>query len=249
MSYGYHLSKIYMNNLTQFPMRISSTIYNFLEQKVDNRNLLDLCCGTGHLAYYFLKKGYHVTGIDLSKYMLSHAKNINTNYIRAGKATFIHGDVTNFSLANRYSIILSTYDSLNHLDNFTLLSDTFKNAYSHLDENGYFIFDLNTKQGLSKPNGGLLSEDENHFNMAQSFYDSTWNKAYCRYYGFIKEPSTEHYFKYDETISNTIFSLSEVERSLYQTGFTSVYFATLRDLDRKIENPESKDRVFAIVRK
>ena len=40
-----------------------------------NGSILDLACGTGSVSAEFIKKGYHITGIDLSTEMLSIADN------------------------------------------------------------------------------------------------------------------------------------------------------------------------------
>jgi ubiquinone/menaquinone biosynthesis C-methylase UbiE len=63
-------------------------------------SILDVGCGTGRHSIELAKRGYSVTGIDLSSEMLAraaeaaHAANVNVNWI--------HSDATRFSLAGRY---------------------------------------------------------------------------------------------------------------------------------------------------
>ena len=50
---------------------------NFTDAKIGSR-VLDVCTGTGKQAFAFARKGYDVTGIDLSENMLKVAKKNNT---------------------------------------------------------------------------------------------------------------------------------------------------------------------------
>ena len=60
-----------------FPNHIAPQIHELFCQEKDNNmeeNLLDVCCGSGHLGKYFLEKGFSVTGIDLSDQAIKLAK-------------------------------------------------------------------------------------------------------------------------------------------------------------------------------
>lgn len=60
-----------------------------------NSNILDLACGSGRFAVEIAKKGYDVTGFDLSEEMLSLAyqhsyeENIELTLVAGGYARFI----------------------------------------------------------------------------------------------------------------------------------------------------------------
>ncbi len=54
--------------------------------------ILDVCCGTGHLAKELIHGGFEVTGIDGSKEMLGFARK------RTPEATFLTADARSFSL-------------------------------------------------------------------------------------------------------------------------------------------------------
>lgn len=62
--------------------------------------ILDVGCGTGRHSIELAKRGYTVTGIDLSTEMLARAKDVST---AAGlDVEWIRADATQFSLPNRY---------------------------------------------------------------------------------------------------------------------------------------------------
>ena len=77
------------------------------------RSLLDVCCGTGQLALYFLERGFNVTGVDLSEPMIAYARQ-NTSAYRE-RAAFSVADAANFTIENPVGLAVSTFDALNHL--------------------------------------------------------------------------------------------------------------------------------------
>ncbi len=42
--------------------------------RCQGRDVLDLCCGPGRLSILFAKRGFNVTGVDLSGFLLSKAR-------------------------------------------------------------------------------------------------------------------------------------------------------------------------------
>jgi len=100
-------------------------------------SILEIACGTGAILK-LMEKQYEVSGLDLSKEMLSIAKK------KIKKGNFYHQNMVSFSLDKKFDIILCIYDSINHLTKFTDWNKVFKNSSRHLNKNGLFIFDVNT---------------------------------------------------------------------------------------------------------
>src|SRR3989339_606134 len=73
------------------------------------KSILELGCGTGIFLKYFFDRGYDVAGIDLSEKMLAVARR------RIPDADLFIQDMTKFSLAKRYDVILCLFDSINHV--------------------------------------------------------------------------------------------------------------------------------------
>ncbi|MBC5638304.1 class I SAM-dependent methyltransferase [Ornithinibacillus sp. BX22] len=248
MNYGKSFADVYSKHLIHFSVQIAPRIYKYISTKSNKKEVLDLCCGTGQLAYYFLTKDFQVTGIDISNDMLYHAKELSKQFIEKGKAEFYNDDARYFSLNKKFPNIVSTYDALNHLEDEQSLIQCFQQVYEHLEDDGIFIFDLNTKLGLSK-GGTFIREEETLFSVAQSMFEPLRNKAFTRYYGFVKNDDSPDYYKYDEVIYNTIFKMEDVREYLYNAGFGSVEFAHLNNLFKIVEEPESEERVFIIATK
>lgn len=248
MNYGKNFADVYSKHLIHFSVQVTPRIYKYLSSKSTNNEILDLCCGTGQLAYYFLTKDYKVTGIDSSEDMLYHARKLNQRFIEMNKADFYCDDARYFSLNKKFSNIVSTYDALNHLEDEQSLIQCFQKVYEHLENDGTFIFDLNTKKGLSK-GGTYIREEDMLFSIAQSMFEPSRNKTFTRYYGFVRDEFSHVYHKYDEVIYNTIYEMENVKKYLLDTGFSNVEFTYLTNLSKIVREPEQEDRVFIIATK
>src|SRR4249919_1357226 len=105
------------------------------------RTLLELACGTGAVLK-ILAKSYDVAGLDLSPQMLLLARKKLPN------VRFYRKDMARFELATKFDVIICVFDSINHVLKFADWQRTFRNAARHLEEDGLFLFDINTEAKL-----------------------------------------------------------------------------------------------------
>jgi ubiquinone/menaquinone biosynthesis C-methylase UbiE len=208
--------------------------------------VLDLCCGAGHLAVFFLRKGYQVTGIDCSEPMLNYARANACSYIQSGQARFIAADATEFCLDERFGLVISTYDALNHLEDETTLKACFQRVYDVSE--GYFIFDLNTQAGLQRWNSIQVDENEEMTRIVQKTFQEKWGKALAKFICFLRTPDG-FYERVEETVSNTLFRMDRVKQLLESVGWKSVCFTRFSDLSEAIAEPEAELRVFIVAHK
>ena len=211
-----------------------------------NHDLLDLCCGTGVLARHFLEKGYRVTGLDLSESMLAYARQNTQDYVIAGQAKYIHGDASSFQLEERFGLVVSTFDALNHLPGENALLGCFKSTFGVLLPGGTFIFDLNTALGLRQWTG-MAVDDSNPEALVinRGFIVGEDARAWTCITGFLKE-TDGRYTRFDEVAYNTIFSMDRVKAMLHQAGFAEVRFARIHSLATPVEEAEKEGRVFVV---
>jgi SAM-dependent methyltransferase len=249
-AYGQAFARIYNTLWTRFANQVAPLIYDFYATTPigkENKSLLDLCCGTGQLAVHFLEKGFRVTGLDLSEHMLTVAKENGLPYLVAGQAKFIQGDAGNFTLDERFGLVVSTFDALNHLENEQALQSCFRCARAVCD--GYFIFDLNTRGGLNHWNSMNVDETtEDALIIHHGLYDGQSDKAWTRITGFVRLPDG-FYERFDETVFNTAFDLEQVKQLLLEAGWTNAYFALVQDLKTPLADPEKEARVFVVASK
>lgn len=126
----------------------------------ENASLLDLACGTGTMSLLFKEKGYQVIGIDLSSEMLSAADNK-----AKGTIPFIKAEMQNFSLTEPVDACVCCLDSINHLSSLKEAEKTFECVYNALNENGIFVFDVNTvhKHRNILADNSFVFDEENYF--------------------------------------------------------------------------------------
>lgn len=110
---------------------------------IKDGSIVELGCGTGNITIPLAKLGYNMTGIDLSDDMLSVAfdKSSKSNL----NILFINQNMVDFKLGEKTEVIISLCDSINYLLEEEELMMTFKAVEENLQDNGIFIFDLNTK--------------------------------------------------------------------------------------------------------
>ncbi len=106
-------------------------------------SILDVCCGTGHLARELISRGYRVTGIDGSEEMLVYARK------RAPQGEFLAADARDFTLPGSFRAAVSTFESLNHILLGNELLEVFQNVRAVLVGGGSFFFDLLTEEAYT----------------------------------------------------------------------------------------------------
>ena len=190
-AYGRVFARIYNLKWIDFAKRVAPKILEFYAETAigqHNKSVLDVCCGTGQLAIYFLENGYTVTGLDLSEPMLDCARENAAQYIVSEQAKFVHANAADFILEDRFGLVVSTFDALNHLENEEALRKCFQCVYA-VNE-GYFIFDLNTKIGLNRWNGVMANDSEELFLMSCGIYEIGMDKAWTKITGFVQTPDS-----------------------------------------------------------
>ena len=250
-AYNSSFARVYNLRWTQFAQNVAPRLRAYYESTgvgEENHALLDLCCGTGHLATHFLDSGYSVIGLDLSEAMLEYARANAAAYIVAGLAHFVQGDAADFELDDHFGLVVSTFDALNHLSDFNALKSCFLSVYPVLVPGGSFIFDLNTLDGLRRWTGISIEDGLDLMLVTRALYDDGTQKAFMRISGFIKARD-DLYERFEETTFEIGFDLAAVREALLETGFRKVRFSRLQDLNAPVEEPERESRIYIIAEK
>jgi SAM-dependent methyltransferase len=187
-----------------------------LQHLAQGAHILDLCCGTGHLAQQMLRKGYQVTGVDSSKAMLEYA---NQN---APSGKFILGDVRCLELSPKFSGVAST-GGFNHIMSIEELTGVFCSVYAALQENGLFVFNLLSEERFKLAwNGSLDGGDvkDDYAWASRSSYNPE-EKTGCNQIT-IFQLSEGKWHRSDINLLVRDYSKIEIQSALENAGFTAV---------------------------
>ena len=103
------------------------------------RRLLDIGCGTGKSFMPLLRRGYDVTGCDLSPAMADRARR------RArGAAHVVVADMRDLPSLGVFDLATCLDDGLNYLTTEAELEEAFAGAARNLADGGLLVFDLNS---------------------------------------------------------------------------------------------------------
>lgn len=120
--------------------------------------ILEMACGTGRLLVQFVEEGYTVHGSDISQDMLSKTR--EKLQAKGLETKLYQGDSKTLSLDQKYGCIYYPFSSLQHLTGLDSQKQVFSNVYTHLQQDGKFIFDLPKPsfEYIKEKYGKLLSE-------------------------------------------------------------------------------------------
>lgn len=119
--------------------------------------VLDMACGAGRHSIIFAQHGYNVTAVDLSENLLKVAKRSAEE--ANVKVNFINADLRDFCVEGIYDLAINLFTSFGYFDSDEENFAMFKDAFHHLNDNGFFVLDYFNSTFL-KNNLVIKSEDE-----------------------------------------------------------------------------------------
>ena len=122
--------------------------------------VLDLGCGTGSMTIELARRGYDMTGVDLSEEMLGVA--LEDAQKEGLDILFLCQDMREFELYGTVGAVFCCFDSLNYITSPSGLKKVFSLVHNYLDPDGIFIFDMNTEykfENVYSDNCFVLEED------------------------------------------------------------------------------------------
>jgi SAM-dependent methyltransferase len=116
-------------------------------------DVLALACGSGQLIVPIAAMGVSATGLDTSSKMLSAAGHRAT--ASGARVDLVNGDMRNFDLGRRFSLIFVARNSLLHLSEQAEFAAIFSCVRRHLRPDGILAFDIfnPSLSLLSRPSG------------------------------------------------------------------------------------------------
>ena len=129
-------------------------------------HVLDLCCGPGRHAVALAKRGFAVTAVDRTSFLLEHAR------ARAAQASlpveFVLDDMRRFSRPAAFDLIINMFTSFGYFDDRADDLRVLELVRTNLRPGGVFIIEMVSKERIAQvfqattstqlPNGDVLFE-------------------------------------------------------------------------------------------
>lgn len=113
--------------------------------------VLDIACGAGRHSLELARRGFDVTGFDLSEFLIGEAKkSLKSAEEKNLNAKFLIKDMRNFNFKNSFDIAVNIFTSFGYFDNDEENFSVIKNVSRSLKRGGYFLFDFLNKKHLEK---------------------------------------------------------------------------------------------------
>lgn len=101
------------------------------------RTILNLGCGTGMHEMYLSKKGFQLSGLDLSPEMIRIAQSK-----KIPCADFSVGDMSQFSLNKKFDVCTIMFSALGYVLENKNVESTFLSVANHLSKKGLFVLEV-----------------------------------------------------------------------------------------------------------
>ena len=220
-SYTKSFASIYdevMDNVPyEFWYKYVKDILDYYNKKPDK--VIDLACGTGNMTLLFAEnENWDISGVDLSQDMLDIARRKTEKRNKAIK--FYQADLRTFSPELKFDLAVSLFDSLNYILDYDELKNVFYNVYQLLDNDGLFIFDMNTIERLmSIEEGTMLLNGEGFSCFWEDIVDEE-NKIWkVKLKIYFEEDELDFY---EEVHKETAYPISDVLAALKWAGFREI---------------------------
>lgn len=129
-------------------------IINLIQRTLNvstNSNVLDIACGSGRHSIELARRGFEVTGFDLSEYLIREAKkNLSESPERNLRAKFLIKDMRNFDFTNSFDLAVNIFTSFGYFETDRENYKVIENVSKSIKRGGYFIFDFLNKKHLEK---------------------------------------------------------------------------------------------------
>lgn len=191
--------------------------------------VLDLACGTGSLSVLLARRGYRVTGVDMSEDMLAVASE-KACALEENVPFFVCQRMERLRLPECVELVVCCLDSMNYITDPAACRRALRRVYDALAPGGMFIFDVNTPEKLRAMDGQVfLDETEDIYCVWRGAYDSA---ARVCAYGidlFLREGRL--WRRCFEEHREYAYTRQELERWLGEAGFTGIRVCGDRRMD------------------
>ena len=210
---------------------------------VTPRTVVDLACGTGSVTAVLARKGYEVTGVDMSEEMLTEAMAKVMDMEKPPR--FVCQKLQELKLPRAVDMAVCALDSLDYITNPEDCAEAIRRTWKALNPGGIFIFDVNTPEKLRAMDDQVfLDEDDDVYCVWRGEFDAQTN--ICSYGMDLFQREGEVWHRSFEEHREYAYSAEQLIGYLKAAGFTHIEVYA----DRLFEAPrEGEQRIYIKARK
>lgn len=217
----------------------------FSENGIAPKKILDLACGTGSITVPLAKRGYSMTGLDLSSEMLALAQD-KCDEAKV-KVRLSEQNIASFQAGSGFDAVICSFDGVNYLTAARDVQSCFARVCEALSDEGIFIFDISTPYKYENilADNAFVYEYDDLFLSWQNYFDK--KSGLCDFYlTFFIKTEKNTWQRFDETQCQRKYTLERLEKMLHEAGLTVV--KTVADTDFSPLKQDS-DRCFFICKR
>lgn len=114
----------------------------------EGRDVLDLCCGPGRHAVELARRGYLVTGVDRSPYLLGKAEQLAA--AERVEVEWIRSDMRDFVRPGSFDLAVNMFTSFGYFDDRDDDLRVLRNLHASLREGGRLLIEMVGKEYLAQ---------------------------------------------------------------------------------------------------
>lgn len=215
------------------------------EEGIREGIVLDLGCGTGNVTELLAKSGFDMIGIDNSEEMLDIAMEKRDS--SGSEILYLLQDMREFELYGTVRAVVSICDSMNYILEDEELLEVFRLVYNYLDNEGIFIFDMNTLykyEEILSDNTFAEDREESSF-IWENYYDEETQINQYDLTLFVQEEDGR-YRKYEETHLQRAYEQHRVEELIKASGMELLH---VYEAFTKETPAEDSERIYFVCRR
>jgi SAM-dependent methyltransferase len=202
--------------------------------------VLDLACGPGRHSMAFARRGFSVTGVDLSPFLLSKAR--DRARAQKLKVEWIRKNIRDFVRPDSFDLAVNVFSSFGYFEKESDNLAVLQNVRTSLKTGGVFVLDIQGKETLARKFQPVQFHEfgKDSILVDRPSVSEDWNRIRAEWI-VIQGKKADKY-----SISIRLFSGQELKETLVRAGFRDV--SLYGDFDG---NPYGADaaRLVAVCRK
>lgn len=187
-----------------------------LLQLEPGERILDLCCGQGRHSLELARRGYRVTGVDLTQAYIDAA--------RAGAARealdveFVVGDAREFRRPGAFDAVISMYTSFGYFEAFADDLVHLTNAYQSLGPGGRMLLDtLGKEPTIRRFTSRSWVTHGDDFVLTENVIVGAWERIILRWIRIHPDGGRD-----EASLNIRLYSAVEMAAATTQAGFDSI---------------------------